>query len=76
MEAEACGHVYMQAQQRLEAAEKVMDSITKEDVNNIAKELCEHLSHMQPEKGVKPVALIACAPIVGRNGLLQNFKYT
>ena len=68
MEAEACGHVYMQPQQRYETAERVMASITKEDVNGIAKELCEHLSHMQPEKGVKPVALVACAPVQGRNG--------
>ena len=68
MEAEACGHVYMQPQQRLEAAEKVMEIITSEDVNSIAKELCEHISHMQPEKGIKPVALIACAPVVDRNG--------
>jgi len=68
MESEACGHTFMQAQDRYLAAEKALASITHDDVQAIARELCEHLSHMQPEKGVKPVALIACAPLIDRNG--------
>lgn len=72
MESEACGHTFMQAQDRYLAAEKALTSITRDDVQAIARELCEHLSHMQPEKGVKPVALIACAPLIDRNG--ANFS--
>lgn len=69
MDAVACGHTCMNPHQRFLAAEKALLSITKEDVNLIAKELCEHLSHMQPEKGVKPVAVVACAPMIDRNGM-------
>jgi len=72
MDSEACGHTFMQAQDRYLAAEKALTSITRDDVQAIARELCEHLSHMQPEKGVKPVALIACAPLIDRNG--TNFS--
>lgn len=72
MEAEACGHTYMHPQQRYEATEAAIAEITLEDINNISRELCEHLSHVQPEKNIKPAAVIACSPIIDRNGVPFN----
>ncbi|KAJ1433155.1 hypothetical protein B484DRAFT_326931 [Ochromonadaceae sp. CCMP2298] len=46
MEAEACGHTFMHPMERLEATERVLGGVTLGDVNAIARELCEHLSHM------------------------------
>lgn len=40
----------------------------------IARELCEHLSHMEPSRGVKPAAVVACAPMVDRSG--ESFSVT
>jgi hypothetical protein len=68
MEAEACGHTYMEPIQRFQLTEEVLNTVSLQDVNNIAMELCEHLSHMQPEKGIKPAAVVACLPIIDRNG--------
>lgn len=67
MEAEACGHVLMHPQQRLKATMLAIDSITLDDVNDIAKELCEHLSHIDPVKGIRPSAIVACSPLVDRD---------
>ena len=35
----------------------------------VAKQLCEHLSHMDASSGVQPAAVIACAPLLDRNSL-------
>ena len=37
-------------------------------MNNMAKELCEHISHNEPQVGVRPAAVVACVPILDRNG--------
>jgi predicted Zn-dependent peptidase len=69
MEAEACGHTFMHPMQRLDATEAALDSITLDDMNAISKELCEHLSHIDASEGVKPAAVIACAPLIDRENL-------
>jgi len=68
MDAEGCGHTYMHPSARLEATAMALDSISIDDVNGMAKELCEHLSHISPFDGVRPAAIIACAPLIDRNG--------
>lgn len=55
--------------QRLEATVAALESITIQDVNAICKELCEHLSHIDPLNQIKPAAIIACAPLLDRNEL-------
>eukprot|EP01035_Chromulina_nebulosa_P019847 gene19847-25796_t len=67
MEADACGHVYMHPIDRLEATYEAIDSIGLDDVNEVAAELCEHLSAIDPMKGVRPAAIVACAPLVDRD---------
>lgn len=69
MEAEACGHTYMHAQDRYATTAALLEGITLQDVNSIARELCEHLSHTDPSKGVVPAAVVACAPVVDRTGM-------
>lgn len=68
MEAEACGHTFMEPSKKLAATRAALDSITVEDVNEVARSLCEHLSHMDAEGGVRPAAVIACAPALSRSG--------
>jgi predicted Zn-dependent peptidase len=68
MEAESCGHTFMHPMTRADATGKAISDITLKDVNMIAKELCEHLSHIDPVEGVRPAAIIGCAPMVDRNG--------
>ena len=68
MEAEANGHTYMHAQDKYTTTAALLDGISLHDVNAIARELCEHLSHTDPARGVVPAAVIACAPMVDRAG--------
>jgi hypothetical protein len=37
-------------------------------MNDMARELCEHISHNQPLEGIRPAAVVACVPMVDRNG--------
>lgn len=67
MESVACGHTFMHPNVRLEMTRNAINSITVEEMNGIAKELCEHLSHINPAEGVRPAAIVACAPLVDRN---------
>eukprot|EP01038_Epipyxis_sp_PR26KG_P008162 gene8162-11046_t len=68
MEAEACGHTFMQPMQRLQSITAALQSISLDDINGIAKELCEHISHIDTTKGIRPAAVVACAPVLDRNG--------
>jgi len=68
MEAEACGHTVMHPMARYATTEAMLESITLQEVNEIAQELCEHLSHMQPGRGVIPAAIVACTPELDREG--------
>jgi hypothetical protein len=67
MEAESCGHTYMHPLQRLAATTAALDSVTLEDMNAVTRELCEHLSHIDPAQGVRPAAVVACGPVLDRN---------
>ena len=67
MEAQACGHTLMRADQRLVSTSILLNTIELNDVNLAAKELCEHLSHPDGMQ-IKPCATVACAPIKDRNG--------
>lgn len=68
METEACGHTYMHPARKFEIISQLLEDISLEDINGIAKELCEHLSHISLEQGVTPAAVIACAPYFSRSG--------
>eukprot|EP01039_Chlorochromonas_danica_P002675 gene2675-2920_t len=72
MEAEASGHTYMHPVQRYEVIEQVLQDITLDEVKEVARDLCEHLSHV--DTTVKPSALVACSPLVTRGG--QSFSVT
>ena len=74
MEAEANGHTYMHPVDRLKAVREALDSITLEETNEIARELCEHLSHLRPDAGVMPAAVVACFPALDRER--QRFEVT
>jgi hypothetical protein len=51
----------MHPMERLEATERVLGGVTLGDVNAIARELCEHLSHMDAEQvGVDVEARLGC----------------
>ena len=68
MEAESCGHTFMDSHRRLAATAQALETIGVEDINAVARELCEHLSHIDPRGGVRPSAVVACAPMVERSG--------
>ena len=68
MEAESCGHTYMHPNTRLQMTEQALSEITLGDVQGITRELCGHLSHISPVDGIRPSAVIACAPTIDRNG--------
>ena len=53
---------------------EALESISLDDMNEVAKELCEHLSHIDAAGGVRPAAVIACAPMMDRNN--QPFSVT
>ena len=58
MESEACGHTYMHPSERLSLTSLALETINPEEVRQVAKELCEHLSHINIDSGVKPVAMV------------------
>lgn len=72
MEAEACGHTYMHPEDRYSTTAALLESISLQDVNAIARELCEHLSHADPLLGVVPAAVVACAPVIDRSGIVLS----
>jgi predicted Zn-dependent peptidase len=67
MEAVACGHTFMHRLDKLELTNEILNSITTVDINEIASELCEHLSAINAEQNIKPAAIIACTPKFDRN---------
>jgi hypothetical protein len=69
MDHEAAGHTFMHPLTRLQTATRLVGSMTLEEVNAMARELCEHLSHsQQSDAEVRPVAIVACAPLMDRTG--------
>ncbi len=75
MEAHANGHTFLHPRERYAASVSILTSITVEEVNAVAKELCEHVSHMDVTKGVMPAAVVACAPAMDRSGTLHHLSY-
>jgi hypothetical protein len=53
MEAEANGHTYLDPAQRYAITETVLADITLEDMKEVTRQLCEHLSHMDANSGVQ-----------------------
>lgn len=70
MEAEASGHTYLHPSDRLAYTETFLRGISLEEVNCVARQLCAHLSHPDPARGVQPAAIVASAPIADRAGTL------
>lgn len=68
MEAEACGHTFMRPEDALRLTEAVLATLTLDEVNAQCVALCEHLSHLDPARGVQPAAIVACAPTMERSG--------
>ena len=68
MESEAAGHIYLHPDERYQHTSTILREITLEDVNMVARELCEHLSHIDPARGVRPAAIVTCAPLFDRKG--------
>ena len=69
MESTSVGHTYMSSEQRLALSEAHLLDITLKEVNEAARELCEHVSHRNPEVGILPSAIITCAPYVEQSGM-------
>ena len=68
MESRGNGHTFLHPLQRHLLSTSLLGEITLSEVNAVATELCEHLSHIEVEKGVLPAAVVACAPLVDRAG--------
>lgn len=62
MESISSGHTFMDTQQTYEATRLVVESLTLEDVNQVAAEICEHMTLYGVPGAPQPSAIIACAP--------------
>uniref|UniRef100_A0A7S1BTA2 Peptidase M16 C-terminal domain-containing protein n=1 Tax=Corethron hystrix TaxID=216773 RepID=A0A7S1BTA2_9STRA len=64
METVACGHTFMSPDQSYEATEAALRTLTLEEVNNEAAELCSHVTSLNGESLAAdgPVIAIACCP--------------
>jgi len=69
IESRGNGHTFLHPLQRHLLSTSLLAGITLAEVNAVARELCEHLSHIEVEKGVLPAAVVACAPLVDRAGM-------
>jgi predicted Zn-dependent peptidase len=68
MNCEANGHTIIEPQFGSALTQEIMEELSLADVGVVARDLCEFLSHFHPSTGVKPVAVVACAPLNDRNG--------
>lgn len=64
METVANGHTFMSPQQSYHVTAKALSSLTLEDVNQAASELCSHITSLHSDAPAieGPVVCIACAP--------------
>jgi len=79
MESIACGHVFMEPTQQCEAVELVLKSITVDEVNEVAAEICEHLTDYSTGASPPPSACVATCPSVTRDrstGVSRPFDIT
>ena len=75
MESRGNGHTFLHPLQRHLLSTSLLGEITLSEVNAVATELCEHLSHIEVEKGVLPAAVVDCAPLVDRAGNSLCFAF-
>jgi hypothetical protein len=77
MENVACGHTFMDAEQMHEATQLVASSLTVEEVNKAAREVCRHIAYFGQDGEAMPSSIVACAPPgvpVNRESVLTALK--
>ncbi|CAM9642158.1 unnamed protein product [Chrysoparadoxa australica] len=62
MESVASGHTFMDAKQQYEATRLVIESLTLAEVNEVAAQVCEHITLYGVPGAPQPSALVACVP--------------
>ncbi|CAN0037602.1 unnamed protein product, partial [Ectocarpus fasciculatus] len=74
MDTVASGHTFMDTEQTYHATRLVIESLTLEELNEVAAELCEHITLFGVPQANKPSAVVACVPTamkvpaIGSNG--------
>jgi len=68
MENTANGHTVMHPIQRFQIVEEALYSMTLEEVNSMAKEVCAHIAEIDASKNTFPRAIVTCIPAVTRSG--------
>ncbi|CAM9586417.1 unnamed protein product [Ectocarpus sp. 12 AP-2014] len=74
MDTVASGHTFMDTEQTYHATRLVIESLTLEELNEVAAELCEHITLFGVPQANKPSAVVACVPTamkvpaIGPNG--------
>ncbi|CAM9923663.1 unnamed protein product [Sphacelaria rigidula] len=62
MDTVASGHTFMDTDQTYHATRLVIESLTLEELNEVAAELCEHISLYGVPRASQPSAIVACVP--------------
>jgi len=62
MESVACGHTFMDSTQTFEATRLACQTITLEEVNQVAADICEHVGAYALPGLPQPSAAVACVP--------------
>jgi len=62
MESTACGHAFMDPDQTYRATQLAVQSLTLEEVNRVAAEVCEHVTLFGAPGAPQPSAVVACVP--------------
>lgn len=62
MDTVASGHTFMDTEQTYLATRLVIESLTLEELNEVAAELCEHITLFNVPQANKPSAIVACVP--------------
>ncbi|CAN0465327.1 unnamed protein product, partial [Ectocarpus sp. 12 AP-2014] len=62
MDTVASGHTFMDTEQTYHATRLVIESLTLEELNEVAAELCEHITLFGVPQANKPSAVVACVP--------------
>ncbi|CAM9843317.1 unnamed protein product [Pylaiella littoralis] len=62
MDTVASGHTFMDTEQTYHATRLAIESLTLEELNEVAAELCEHITLFGVPQANKPSAVVACVP--------------
>mmetsp|Transcript_27617 Transcript_27617/g.35886 ORF Transcript_27617/g.35886 Transcript_27617/m.35886 type:complete len:1126 (-) Transcript_27617:270-3647(-) len=62
MESTACGHTFMDPHQTYLATQLVVNSLNLDEVNQVAAEVCEHITMYGVPGAPQPSAVVACVP--------------